>query len=82
MEVAFRFFVQADDAVLANGSGFADALAAGPVAAYLRAPVYLTQQDCIPQTVRDDIFSVFANDVILAGGTGSLSLRVEQFTQC
>lgn len=82
VEVAFRFFVQADDAVLANGSGFADALAAGPVAAYLRAPVYLTQQDCVPQTVRDDIFSVFANDVVLAGGTGSLSLRVEQFTQC
>lgn len=80
--VAFQFFVQADEAYLANGSGFADALAAGPLAATRRSPVYLTQQSCIPTVVYDDILDVFANRIILVGGTGVLTNGVATFTEC
>jgi putative cell wall-binding protein len=80
--VAFQFFVQADEAYLANGSGFADALAAGPVAAAGRAPVYLTRQTCIPTVIYDDILAVFANRIILVGGTGVLTNGVATFTEC
>lgn len=80
--VAFQFFVQADEAYLANGSGFADALAAGPAAADAGAPVYLTRQTCIPTVVYDDILAVFANRIILVGGTGVLTDGVATFTEC
>ena len=80
--VAFQFFVQSDDAYLANGSGFADALAAGPVAALGRAPVYLTRSTCIPTVVYDDILAVFANRITLVGGTGVLTDGVATFTEC
>jgi len=80
--VAFRFFVQADEAYIANGSGFADALAAGPVAALAKAPVYLSRSTCIPTVVRDDIINVFANRVVLVGGTGVLSSAVATLTEC
>jgi putative cell wall-binding protein len=80
--VAFQFFVQADEAYLANGSGFADALAAGPAAADAGAPVYLTRQTCIPTVIYDDILAVFANRIILVGGTGVLTNGVATFTVC
>ena len=80
--VAFQFFVQADEAYLANGSGFADALAAGPAAADAGAPVYLTRQTCIPTVIYDDILAVFANRIILVGGTGVLTNGVATFTEC
>ncbi len=80
--VAFQFFVQADEAYLANGGGFADALAAGPAAADAGAPVYLTRQTCIPTVIYDDILAVFANRIILVGGTGVLTNGVATFTEC
>lgn len=80
--VAFRFFVQADEAFIANGSGFADALAAGPVAALSRAPVYLSRSTCVPTVVRDDILKVFANRIVLVGGTSVLSNAVLSLTEC
>ncbi len=71
--VAEEFFATADYAFQANGLGFADALAAGPAAGSLQAPVYLVQQNCVPDNVFSDVLYVLANLVISVGGTGVIS---------
>ncbi|MBA4246787.1 MAG: hypothetical protein C0444_00615 [Microbacterium sp.] len=80
--VAFHFFVESDEAFIANGTGFADALAAGPVAARAQAPVYLARATCMPAVVQDDVLSVFANRIVLVGGSAVLSDSVASLTTC
>lgn len=71
--VAQSFFPAADYAFLANGSNFPDALAAGPLAGQLDSPIYLSQRDCVPIVVYEDVFDVLANQIFGVGGTGVLT---------
>ncbi len=73
VEVALEFFGAADYAFLANGFGFADALAAGPAAGLLQSPTYLVRKECVPDGVYEDIFEVLANRVVSVGGTSVIS---------
>lgn len=82
VKVAQEFFPQADWAFLANGFGFADALAAGPAAGQVNSPVYLTRKECVPDEVFVDILYVLANEVISVGGTGVISRNAANGTPC
>lgn len=64
---------------LATGSGFADALAAGPAAASVNAPVVLVN-GTLPQIDEDTlalIDQLGATRVVIAGGTGAVSAGIE-----
>lgn len=80
--VAIQFFPRSDFAYLANGLGFADALAVGPWAAKLNSPVYLTQPTCVTDAVFDDILAGFFSRVTLVGGTSALSPNVQSLNPC
>lgn len=73
VEVRKEFFAQADWAFLANGFGFPDALAAGPFAGSLSSPLYLVRQECVPNVVFFDVFTLLANEVIGVGGPSVVS---------
>lgn len=64
---------------LATGAGFADALAAGPAAASVDAPVVLVN-GALP-TIDDDTVALIerlgATRVVIAGGTGAVSAGIE-----
>lgn len=57
---------------LASGATFADALAAGPVAASEDAHLLLTQPDALPDVVRDRIRELAPSEVVLVGGGASI----------
>ncbi|MBA4246788.1 MAG: hypothetical protein C0444_00620 [Microbacterium sp.] len=80
--IARGYFPYAEFAYLANGLGFADALAIGPWAAAGRSPVYLTQPTCITDAVFDDLIDGLYRNVVLVGGTGVLSTRVAAIEPC
>ena len=65
--------------VLARGDAFPDALAGGPLASHLGAPLLLTSPTALLADVRDEIKRVLGDEgtVYLLGGTGSLSAGVE-----
>ncbi|MFC5290744.1 cell wall-binding repeat-containing protein [Actinokineospora guangxiensis] len=65
--------------VLARGDEFPDALAGGPLAAHLGAPLLLTTPTTLRPEVRLELQRVLATGrtVYLLGGTGSLSAGVE-----
>lgn len=80
--IAVEYFPYADFAYLANGLGFADALAIGPWGGVYGTPVYLTQPTCVTDAVYDDLILGLFNGATLVGGTGVLSSEVETLQSC
>lgn len=55
-EISKEFFsAGAEEVVIASGEGFADALAAGPLAGALERPILLVQRDSIPASILGEI---------------------------
>lgn len=67
---------------LALGSKFPDALSGTPLAVVNGAPLYVTPGDCIPPSILDDIRLKGVKNVVLVGGVGSLTARIEEYAGC
>jgi putative cell wall-binding protein len=72
----------ADFAFLATGTGFADALAGGPLAAAFDAPLYLSNPVCLRDDEYIDMILLLVKQVYGLGGTGALSDRVLYGENC
>lgn len=70
-------FDSAETVVVASSKGFADGLAAGPLAGALDAPLLLTPPDRLPTEVADHIGALGADRAIVVGGEGALDPRIE-----
>jgi putative cell wall-binding protein len=75
-------FSAPDYAYLTTGLGFADALAGGPLAGAMGAPLFLANTDCVPISSMSGLVDSQAAGVTLLGGTAVLSSRVEHLTPC
>lgn len=67
----------AETVVVATGADFPDALAATPLASSHFAPLLLTKKDSLPVGFADELKRLGAKDVILVGGTGAISEKVQ-----
>ncbi|SOC56727.1 cell wall-binding repeat-containing protein [Ornithinimicrobium cerasi] len=76
--LAQRYAVPAQEAWVARGTDFPDALAAAPVAAREGAPVVLTRPTGLPAVVGTALEQVRAPVVRIAGGTVSVDQVVER----
>jgi putative cell wall-binding protein len=72
----------ADFAFLATGTGFADALAGGPLAAAFDGPLYLSSPVCLRDDEYIDMILLLVKQVYGLGGTGALSDRVLYGDNC
>ena len=66
-----------DTAYLATGLDFPDALAVSPISAKTRRPILLTGTDTLPAETLGTIKALRLTNVVILGGTGSVSGRVE-----
>lgn len=80
--VSIGNFGVAENAFVATGFGFADALAGGPLAAASGSPMYLSNGTCLYNFVMSDIEAVGANRVVLLGSAATLSTGVENLDVC
>lgn len=64
-------------ALLANGMGFADALAASPLSRSTIAPLLLTHHDDIPAATEQAFTDLGVQEVLLLGGTEAISAGLE-----
>jgi putative cell wall-binding protein len=64
-------------AYVANGAGFADALAAGPAAGSRQGPLLLVTKDTIPSSTRDELRRLHPAQLRVLGGPGAISPEVE-----
>lgn len=62
---------------IATGENFPDALSASPLAASEKVPVLLVKRDSIPPSVSDWLRRSSPKSALIAGGTGAVSLAVE-----
>jgi putative cell wall-binding protein len=69
----------ASEIVLATGQNFPDALAAGPLAYSLSAPILLTTKDVLPKSVIQFIQDKGVNKVTIIGGNEAVSSQVESY---
>lgn len=67
----------ADVVFLATGQSFPDALAAGPAAATLDAPILLTATNQLPAVVSSELQRLAPTTVYLLGGVAAISSTVE-----
>lgn len=78
-----RFFPAATRAFLANGLGFADALAGGALAGLLGAPLYSSPAECPTMAALDDALGrLGVSQVTIIGGYPSMSRDAEQLRGC
>jgi putative cell wall-binding protein len=66
---------------LASGTGFADALSGSAAAGLKGAPVLLVPKDTVPQVVLDEIVRLAPSEIVILGGTASISAALEQSLQ-
>lgn len=76
------FFGESDLAVVASGTQFPDALAAGPLSAALGAPLVLTPPSCVHAALARTLARNGTDLAVLIGGTGALSSRVAAMSTC
>lgn len=71
----------ASNVVIANGRGFADALAGVPLAFRANAPILMTERDMLPQATWDELIRVLApgGTLYLLGGTSAIAASQETF---
>ncbi len=67
----------ADVVYVANGLGFADALAGGPAAAGDGAPLLLVTTDAIPSATAAELTRLSPSRIFILGGSGVVSAEVE-----
>jgi putative cell wall-binding protein len=69
-------------AFVASGVGYADALAAAPVAGLTHSPLFLTPGTCVPEAALDSMVELDAFLVELVGGPAVLGAGVEGLAYC
>lgn len=72
----------ADQAYLATGFDYPDALAGAAIAGAQNAPLYLVRSTCVPAEIHHAIYDSPINHLSLLGGTGVLGKEIEDFRSC
>lgn len=75
LNIAEEVYPEAENIVIANGLVSADALAAGPLANELKAPILLSDKDTVEKELSEYITSTGSKNVYVVGGTGSISKK-------
>lgn len=76
IQVSSNAFKTSDYVIITNGFNFPDALAGGPLASALNAPILLTASDSLSDSVLKEVIDLGATKAIILGSEGSVSKRV------
>ncbi|PAV31296.1 hypothetical protein CIL05_01190 [Virgibacillus profundi] len=78
IEISRQGWNSSDTVILARGDNFADSLAGVPLAHKLNAPILLTTNNMIFDRTMREIKRLRADKVIILGGTGAISNKVQE----
>ncbi|MBM7606375.1 uncharacterized protein YkwD/putative cell wall-binding protein [Metabacillus crassostreae] len=77
VEISKSGWQSAATVVLAKGSDFPDALAGGPLAYSLDAPILLTNEMTLTESTKQEILRLKASNIVILGSEGAISKQVE-----
>ena len=75
-------FGAADVAYVASGQNFPDALSGAAAAGAQGAPMLLARHSCMPDDTSDALLGFMPNEVLVLGGTPTLSPDAARYTSC
>ncbi|GAA1749436.1 cell wall-binding repeat-containing protein [Agromyces humatus] len=75
-------FRTTENAYVATGAAFPDALTGAAAAGAAGDPLFLSQSTCVPPSTRVAVFAKGTTHLTLLGGTGALSSRVASLQSC
>ncbi len=75
--ISKEMFVSSNTAILVASEKFPDALAAGPLATSLNAPILLTGKDTIHEDTKEELKRLKVSKVIIMGGEAAISKNIE-----
>lgn len=78
IKISNKEWDKADTVIIAKGDDFPDALAGGPLAYSLDAPILLTKSDSLNSQTKEEIKRLNAKKVIILGGPEAVSDKVEK----
>ncbi|MCA1061443.1 cell wall-binding repeat-containing protein [Rossellomorea aquimaris] len=78
VEISRKGWETSDVAVIATGQNYPDALSATPLAYHYSAPLLLTNNAAIPQSVKEELKRLKVKKVILIGGQSVISSNVDK----
>ena len=76
--ISKRGWKKAEYAIIATGEDYADLLCSVPLAKVYDAPILLTNSDRLSNEVKDELKRLEVKKVIIAGGEGAVSKKVEE----
>lgn len=76
--VSQHAYRSAGTVVIATGMDYPDSVSAAPLAAKFRAPLLLTTQSGLPRETLTEIRRLRPTNIVIVGGTGVVSSRVER----
>ncbi len=76
-ELSKSLFSLSDNAVIASGSSFSDALFGGRFAAELDSPLFLSTKNTLDSKVIDEINRLKVKNIYILGGENSISSQIE-----
>ncbi|MBE6066084.1 MAG: cell wall-binding repeat-containing protein [Clostridium lundense] len=76
--IASNGWTQSNYAIIASGENFPDAISAAPLAKKYDAPILLSKTNSIPKEILSAIQKLKVKNIIIIGGTGSISSKVEK----
>ena len=76
-KISQKYFSSADTVILASGKNNADALVSASFANAHKAPILLTNKDTTDESVLNEISRLKAKNIIIVGGSSSVSYKVE-----
>lgn len=78
LEVSRASFEKSDFAIVVSGESFPDALAGGPLAGILDAPILLTPKSDMPDGLLEELVKLQVKKVYILGGTEAIDRGIEQ----
>jgi putative cell wall-binding protein len=75
--IAQNGWTQSDNAVLAYGENYPDALAAAPLAKKYDAPILLTNGSNLPYVTKQTLLSLKVKNIFIVGGTGVIPSSID-----
>jgi putative cell wall-binding protein/uncharacterized protein YkwD len=72
-DIASAMFPDADTVYIATGENFPDALASGPAAGHVSAPVLYVKKNSIPRATINELNRLKPESIIVTGGTAAIS---------
>ena len=75
--IAGKYFAASENAIVSNGRGFVDALAAVPLAVKQNAPILLVEKDSLPVVMSNYLGSSSIKNITITGGELAVSSTVK-----